>query len=273
MKIGLRAHDFGRQAPNTLAEKISKAGFETCQLALLRAIEGVENLTDVSKEMLENIGQTFEEHKLQIGVLGCYMEIGYTDKTARLAEVDKFILGLEHGKALNAGLVGTETTFCVPEDEVEREPAYQGLKDSVLRMVEHAEKIGINIGIEPVATHTINSAQITKRLLDEVNSNRLKVIFDPVNLILTEDDVDNQTDLFSNFLNILGEDTVALHVKDVVLENGEKVWRNIGSGDIDYAPIFKWFNERSYDIPALREEVKPESYRIDIDEMRRLNKI
>jgi sugar phosphate isomerase/epimerase len=271
MKLGLRAHDFGRHAPEVLAQKISDAGFETAQLALLKAIIGVETITDVNENVLEQVGLAFEKYKLQIGVLGCYMEIGYADKQARLAEVDKFLLGLEHGKALGAGLVGTETTHCVPENEAEREPFYQGLKDSVLRMAERAEKIGIDVGVEPVAVHTMNSAEITRRLLDEVNSKRLKVIFDPVNLMTTQEDVNNQREIIANFFKLLGNDIVALHVKDVVMVDSEKIWRNIGKGDIDFLPIFQWFNSKNSNVPALREEVRPDSYLTDLKEMQRLN--
>jgi sugar phosphate isomerase/epimerase len=180
---------------------------------------------------------------------------------------------LEHGKALGAVLVGTETTHCVPENEAEREPFHQGLKDSVLRMVERAEKIGIDIGVEPVAVHTMNSAETTRRLLDEVNSKRLKVIFDPVNLMTTQLDVDNQAEIISDFFNQLGDDIVALHVKDVVMDDSEITWRNIGKGDIDFAPVFQWFNKKGRNIPALREEVRPDSYLVDLNEMRRLNQI
>jgi sugar phosphate isomerase/epimerase len=273
MILGLRAHDFGRHTPEVLAQKISDAGFETAQLALLMAITGVETIADVSDDVLERVGLAFEKYKLQIGVHSCYMEIGYADKQARLAEVDKFLLGLEHGKALGAGLVGTETTHFVPKNEADREPLYQGLKDSVLRMAERAEKLGIDIGVEPVAVHTMNSAETTKRLLEEVGSSRLKVIFDPVNLMTTQVDVDNQSEIISDFFNLLGDDIVALHVKDVVIADSEKIWRNIGKGDIDFAPIFQWFNNKGRNIPALREEVSPDSYSIDLNEMRRLNNI
>jgi len=271
MILGLRAHDFGRHEPGELAGRISSAGFETAQLALLKAISGIDSFADVNGSVLERVRRAFEDNNVQIGVLGCYMEIGLTDKAARLAEVDKFLIGLEHGKALGAGLVGTETSWCVPEDESMREPAYQGLKDSVLRMTERAEKLGVDIGVEPVAVHTMNSAETTRRLLDEVGSKRLRVIFDPINLMLTQEDIDNQVTLMESFLAMLGDDVVAVHVKDVVIEAGEKLWRNLGKGSVKFDPVFKYFREKGRSIPALREEVSPDSYEVDLEEMRRLN--
>ena len=271
MILGLRAHDFGRHEPEELVKRISDAGFETAQLALLKAISGIECFEDINERVLERVRRAFENRSITIGVLGCYMEIGLTDKEARLAEVAKFLLGIEHGVAVGADLVGTETSWFVPEDESKREPAYQGLKDSVLRMVERAEKLEIDIGVEPVAVHTMNSAQITRRLLDEIGSKRLRVIFDPINLIKTQEDIDNQLMLINHFLDILGDDIAAVHIKDIIIEDGEIIWRNIGKGAIDFTPIFSWFRDKGRSIPIMREEVNPESYQVDIDEMRRLN--
>ena len=273
MKIGLRAHDFGRMKPCELAKTIKKAGFETAQLALTKAITGINSFADVDASTLEQVRRAFDDNSIEIGVLGCYVEIGLPDRDARLQEVEKFFLGLEHAKELGVKLVGTETTHFPPGLHAEREPAYQNLKDSVLRMVERAEKSGVNIGIEPVADHTLNSSGLTRRLLDEVNSERIMVIFDPVNLLLTQSDIDNQDEIFTRFLEAAGPNIAALHVKDIALEDGEKKWCNIGKGVIRYEPIFKWLKENKTDmpqIPVLREHVDPENFKADIEEMRRL---
>jgi len=273
MKIGMRAHDFGRREPHELARMIKDAGFETVQLALTKAVAGVNSFADIDAPLLEKVRRGFDDNAVDIGVLGCYVEIGLPDKQARLNEVDKFLGGLEHAKILGVNLAGTETTNFPPDLGSERESAYQNLKDSVLRMAERAEKLGVDIGIETVVDHTLNSAELTRRLLDEVNSKRLKVIFDPVNLILTQYDINNQEQLFGNFLEVVGADIAALHVKDIVLTGSEKIWRNIGAGDIRYLPIFKWLTTHRPDIPALREHVKPESFKIDIEAMKNLSTI
>jgi len=264
MKIGVRAHDFGRMEPCELAKTIRKAGFETVQLALTKAISGIQAFADVDAAKLERIRRGFDDNGVEIGVLGCYVEIGLPDKDARLLEVEKFLTGLEHAKELGVNLAGTETTRFLPDLNAEREPAYQNLKDSVLRMVERAEKLGVDIGIETVADHTLHSPELTRRLLDEVKSKRLRVIFDPVNLILSQIDIERQREIFENFLRIVGGEVAALHVKDIVMENDEKIWRNIGKGDVCYQPVFKWLRENKADIPVLREHVKPDSAETDI---------
>ena len=265
MKIGLRAHDFGRNEPELLAAKIAEAGFETAQLALTKAITGINSFGDIKLSVLERVRRAFEDKGVEIGVLGCYVEIGDTDRDKRLNEVEKFRQGLEHAKELGVKLVGTETTRFAPSaPDSLREAAYRGLKDSVSRMAEKAEETGILIGMETVADHTLNNAAMTRRLLDEVGSAKLRVILDPVNLILSQQDIQNQEKIYEEFFEAVGPAVAALHMKDIVLEGGEKIWRNIGQGEIRYETIFGRLRSHAHDIPVLREELRPESCQMDI---------
>jgi len=275
MKIGVRAHDYGCKEPEKLAETLCNAGFEACQLALTKAIAGINSLNDVTPEKLEQIESAFLNYNVEISVLGCYVEIGLPNRDDRLSEVDKFLTGLDYAKELGVNLIGTETTYfniSSMEGKLSREETYQNMKDSVLKMIEKAERIGVNVGIETVADHTLHSAEMTRRLLDEVGSKRLHVIFDPVNLILSQQDIERQDEIFSEFIDVVGKDISVLHVKDVVVEDGEKVWRNIGQGDINYAPVIKSLKALPKEIPALREHVRPESANIDIRALKKLTK-
>lgn len=274
MKIGVRAHDFGRHSEKELPRVLKDAGFDAAQLAITKAIDGINSFNEISPQLLEDIKRSFAESNVEISVMGCYVEIGYSDRDERLRQVDTFLTGLEYAKELGVTLAGTETTNFDPDPqyESEREKAYQSLKDSVLRMAEKAEKTGVQIGIEPVAEHTLNTAALTRRLLDEVGSDKLKVIFDPVNLILAGT-ANRQEEIYKEFFTAVGDEISAVHVKDVVFENGEKIWRNIGDGIVRYDVIFEWLHANKPDIALLREHVKMDSYMKDIEAMRRLAKL
>lgn len=269
MKIGVRAHDFGRQSPGELAGVISGGGFETVQLAITKAIEGIGGFQDITGSLIKTIGESFAKHNLEIAVLGCYIEPSIPDEDKRLTYVDWFKQGLEQAKALGVSVVGTETTHFDSPDEGLREERYALLKDSVLRMVEKAEKENVTVGIEPVAEHTLNTPQLTRRLLDEVKSDKLKVIFDPVNLLLP-DTAEHQTEIFQEAFRLFGREIVVLHMKDIVIQNGQKEWRNIGKGIVNYPFLFQWLNLNKPDIPILREHAKMDSYVEDIRVMEKL---
>jgi sugar phosphate isomerase/epimerase len=273
MKIGVRAHDFGRQSIATLAETIKQAGFDCTQLAPTKAIEGINSFAEITGRHLEEIAEVFAKNSVDITVLGCYIEPSITDTETRLKNVETFKQNLTNAKKLGVKIVGTETTHLNTDTPpAEREKIYQLLKDSVLRMTEQAEKENVQIGIEPVAEHTLNTSELSRRLMDEVNSQKLKIIFDPVNMVLPRT-IENQAKIFNDFFALLGKEIVTVHIKDTVIENNEKTWRNIGEGVIDYALIGEWLRANKPDIHILREGVNMESYRQDIAVMERLARL
>jgi len=267
MKIGVRAHDFGRHTAASLSRIIRDSGFEAVQLAIPKAIEGIAAFSEISDHLLEEVREIFTQNQLEIAVMGCYIEPSLPDKADRLAQVDTFKLGLSHAARLGVKIVGTETTgFDIDAATVEREKAYQLLKDSVLRMAEEAEKQGVCIGIEPVAEHVLNTPELAARLFHEVGSDKLRIIFDPVNLILPRT-IHKQAKIYNDLFQDLGDKIEILHMKDVDTSGDKKAWCNIGQGQIDYGMIFGWLHSHKPHIPLLREDAKMDSYKADIEAM------
>ncbi|MCL2197481.1 MAG: sugar phosphate isomerase/epimerase [Defluviitaleaceae bacterium] len=268
MKVGVRAHDFGRQPVASLAANIREAGFECVQLAPTKAIEGIGSFADINLGHLDEALEAFSRQNLEITVLGCYIEPSVTDNEQRLKNVEIFRQNITNAKRLGIKIVGTETTnMDINTPTAEREKIYALLKDSVLRMVEQAEKENVFVGIEPVAEHTLNTPQLTRRLLDEVKSDKLKIIFDPVNLVLPST-LFEQDKIFNELFTLCGEEIVAVHIKDIEIEYNEKMWREIGKGAINYSLIMPWLHKNKPDISILREGVKPESYARDLTVMK-----
>jgi sugar phosphate isomerase/epimerase len=248
-----------------LAKVIKEAGFSCVQLAPTKAINGIISHEDITERRLSEIKQGFEKMDLEITVLGCYIEPALPNETERLTQVEYFKNGIVNAKKLGVGIVGTETcNLSISADASTREKQYLLLKDSVFRLIEVAEKEDVLIGIEPVAEHTLNTPALARRLLNEVNSDKLKIIFDPVNLVLPET-VDIQDDIFDDTFKLLGDDIVAMHIKDVVIYHGQKVWCKIGEGIINYPRMFDWLKKNKQNIGILREEAHTDSYKLDIN--------
>jgi len=271
MKIGVRAHDFGRFSSLTLqAETIKKAGFDCVQYAPAKAIEGLEHFDAITPQVLQEVKSAFALHDVEITVLGCYIEPSLPDQQERLNNVRIFCDNLSHAKFLGVPIVGTETTgLDIHATIAERETAYTRLKDSVSRMAEKAEAENVLIGIEPVAEHTLNTPALTKRLLDEIASDKLRVIFDPVNLILPHT-IQNQDQIFTEMLELLGDKIAVMHIKDTIIQDNKKAWRNIGKGIINYNLIFNSLKQNKPDMRLLREDAKMDSYKDDITAMKSL---
>lgn len=253
MKIGLRAHDLGKFPAEALAEKIRTNGFCAAQLAIPKAIDGIESYFEVTEPHCETIRTAFEKEKIEISVLGCYINPALLDKEKRTAELAVFFKALECAPILGAKMVGTETTH-FDRAENEREKAFDILTDSVLRMVERAEKTGAVVGIEPVKAHTLNTPELTAKLLERVGSERLVIIFDAVNL-LSPQSIPVQERLWAECFEAFGEKIAAVHLKDTRVVENRLVDAGcpLGDGVMEFGVIYEWLRKHKSDVSVLRE--------------------
>jgi len=265
MKIGVRAHDFGRKSAVELAATIRESGFECVQLAMTKAIEGIDSFGMVTEQRVDEAAEAFAKVGVEISIYGCYIEPAMEDTATRLEQVAFFCEGVRLAKRINAPIIATETTN-FPIGGEGREAAYLRMRDSVQRMAEAAEKYDVTIGIEPVFRHTLYSAELTRRLQEEVNSDKLKVVFDPVNMLMPYN-ADKQLEIYAQFIETLGDDIVAMHIKDVTVEGDKFKWANIGDGIVDFSTIMSWLKQHKPDMHLLREEVHPESFERDLSAM------
>ncbi|MDO4741565.1 MAG: TIM barrel protein, partial [Eubacteriales bacterium] len=142
-------------------------------------------------------------------------------------------------------------------DESEREAAYARLVDFMRHVVPIAERCGAIVGVEPVAYHTLATPEMTRRLLEDVPSDHLRVILDTANLVppgVSAPQV--QRDLLERALACFGNKICVLHVKDGVW-NSENKWENrpLGEGIMDWATLLPILRAHNDDLCALREGV------------------
>ena len=69
--------------------------------------------------------------------------------------------------------------------------------------------------IEPVARHSVYDPKTCRRVLDEIGSHNLQVLFDPVNMLDLEN-VDHREEVFQEAIELLGKDMAMVHLKDFV---------------------------------------------------------
>jgi sugar phosphate isomerase/epimerase len=251
MKIGVRAHDFPRQSPESLAKEIRASGFNAVQLALYKALDiPAEDM--MKPDTLIRIRNAFESAGLEISVLGCYVDPGTLTDYVRQNSMDRFREHVRIAAKLGASCVATETTAFSGTD-MERENAYNRVLSFVREMTREAESAGTFVAIEPVLAHTIHTPEMVRRLLDEVNSDRLRIVFDPINL-LSPGDVETQDDLWSRCMACFGDKVIAMHVKNGCWEGTQYVPQPLNQGVMHFDPVFRWIKDKMPDLPLLREE-------------------
>ena len=111
MKIGVRAHDYGKHEVEVLADILKKEGYEAAQVAIPRSFTGVESFADITEELLLRMKTAFAERNIEIAILSCYQDLGNPNEEIRNAAVETFKKCLYYSKLVGARLVGSETSY------------------------------------------------------------------------------------------------------------------------------------------------------------------
>lgn len=254
MKKGIRGHDVMAKGLKNIDQRCKDAGIEYIQLVLEKSIEGFQ-VGDYSEEYALQIKNELPNSK--IAILGSYINPSTMDLEMLEQHMTKFKEKIRYATVLNPIAVGTETGPYV-EGKTRTEEAYQHLLKNIKELVAEAEKFNVNVGIEGVGAYVINSAEIMARLMNDVNSDNIKVIFDPYNLITIENYM-NQDEMITNMFDLVGDKIVAIHAKDFLVVD-EELQRVIpGEGLLNYRLIFQKMKEKNLDVPIICEGIDDES--------------
>ena len=263
MQLGVRAHDFGRLPAEELARRIAAKGFSGIQLALSKAIPGLDpDLGKLSPGLAYSIGKGFERHGIQIAVLGCYINPIHPDPEIRRSSLARFKEHLRYARDFGCSIVGTETgSFNAdfsfhPDNHSPRGMAI--LLQSIGELVAEAEKFGVIFGIEGVTSYVVSNPARMKYVLDTVGSNNLQVIFDPVNLLDTGN-YQEQERIIRQAFDLFGDRIAVVHVKDFAFENGQKKAVLAGKGLLNWELLLGWLKVNKPGINILLEDTHSET--------------
>ncbi len=260
---GARAHDYPGTTPAEHFSAILADEMTTMQLAIPKSFGAAY---PTPQPLLEEIKTALDERGMCVTVLGCYVNPGFEDEAERLQQVETYIKAMPAAHFIGAKCIGTETTRFIG-DAAEHKVAMARLTDSFKRMSEAAEKHDVCIGVEPVASHILNHPEAVAQLIHDVGSQRVKVIFDPINLI-TAKDVADQKAFLTKCDDIFGKHIVAVHVKDFVLdENNRKAEAPLFKGVFDWDSFLAIFEK--YNLPMLRDEGAAGQNKIEFAELKR----
>lgn len=120
--------------------------------------------------------------------------------------------------------------------------AWQDLRESMDEAIAIAERHEVTLAIEPEVTNVIDSAIKARRLLDEVQSPRLKVVMDAANLF-HHGELTRQDEILRASVAVLAPDMVLAHAKDLV-QDGEAGDRAAGTGVLNF-PLYLGLLHRS----------------------------
>jgi sugar phosphate isomerase/epimerase len=139
-------------------------------------------------------------------------------------------------KPMGSGLITLCTGSRDAEDQWRHHPdnaspnAWRDLLASFEVAVEIAETHDILLGVEPELANTVSSARLARRLIDTLQSDRVRIVLDPANLIERADGAERRR-LVDEAVDLLADRIVMAHAKDRTAEGG---FATAGQGVIDF---------------------------------------
>lgn len=261
--LGCRVHDLGNGDFEEVLERGEKLGIKALQLVLWKSFpEKLVTNQALTPDFAEYIRRVVLKRNMHVAVLGCYLNLATPDEMEYKMTLARYKACIQFAAWMGATVVGTETGALNKEyrscSKNQSEEAYILFRDRLKNLLEFAERVGVTIAIEPVATHIIYSPERAKRLLEELESPNLKIIFDPANLISVENE-NRQESILENALTLIGKDIVVMHVKDYIICDGERIEVDAGEGRLPYRKIRSWLHENKPYMDVILEGTTPEN--------------
>ena len=147
-------------------------------------------------------------------------------------------------------LIQHATSLGAVESTIERRasiPGQEHLPPALLRL---------SVGIEAVERYVISSPRRLRRLLDEVDSPNLQVIYDPVNLLWSTN-CEQQAQIIEEAHALLGNRICIVHAKDFAISGAQFQELPAGQGRLDYRKILRWIKEQKPGVDVLMENTHP----------------
>lgn len=269
MKIGCRAHDFGRRPPEELARAIAAHQLTCVQLAPSKAFPDIDwRMGELTPAVATRAATAFSACGVEISVLGCYVNPIHPDPDTRRLLLDIFKEHLRVARDFGCGVVALETGSLnadyTPHPENHTEAAFQKMVLSISALVEAAEQADVCVGVEAVTTHTVWSPSQMRKLLDCIASDHIGVVFDPVNY-LDAGNWRSQEHIFKEAFDLYGDRIVAVHAKDFCMDSQALKPVALGQdGLLDLESAFPRLLRQRPDLPVLLEEISVQSAEISL---------
>jgi sugar phosphate isomerase/epimerase len=252
-EIGIFAKTFARSSVERNMQAVAEHGLGVAHYNM--ACAGLPSLPDrIPPGVAKRVGEAAAAHDIRIvAVSGTFNMIDphlqrRAEGLRRLREI-----------ASACAALGTRTiTLCTgtrdPEDMWRGHPqntspeAWAELLQSMEVAIGIADEFDLELGVEPETANVIDSAGAARQLFNELQSPRLKIVIDPANLF-NVGDMRRQRAILEQAFDILGDDIVMGHAKDVREVNGEIRHVAAGTGFLDYAHYLRLLE--GLDVPLI----------------------
>ena len=254
MRLGIFARTFSRPTLDDLLQAVRGCGL-TCVHFNLKCIGAEALLERMEDSACERIRSTFETHGVEMVAVSATFNAIHPDRAHRAEYIHRARCLIERATSLGTrhvslctGTRDTENMWASHPDN-SRPDAWADLLATLGQLVPAAEAAGVTLCVEPEKANVIDSAARARQLLDELKSDRLRIIIDGANLF-EPDDLSDMRDVLREAFELLGPDIIMAHAKDIT-GDPQKQQQAAGTGRLDWEAYFDCMHAAGFDGPVI----------------------
>ncbi|PZR88960.1 MAG: sugar phosphate isomerase/epimerase [Candidatus Nephthysia bennettiae] len=221
MQLGIFAKTFARPSVEETLEAVAGAGLPAAQFNL--SVLGLPTLPHaVPAEAIAATREAAARTGVGLAAISGAFNTAHPDPAVRKAGVARFPVLCEAASALDIPLITLSSGTRDPDDMWRYHPdnsssaAWSDSRDSLAALAAIASEHGLKLAVEPEHTNVLATAALARRMLDEVGSPALGVVFDATNLIDPDQSTpDGTLSVITDAARLLGPDIVLGHAKEL----------------------------------------------------------
>ena len=235
IELGIFEKTFVRPTFGETLDAVAAHGLRHIQLHLEAA--GLEPMPlDVPECTRRLIRHEISGRGISVAALSATYNMAHPDPAVRADGLARLTVMAAACRDLSTTVITLCTGTRDPDDKWRNHPdndtpaAWSDLSASMTAALAIAERHDLTLAVEPEPANVMRDALAARRLLDELGSDRLKIILDPANIVAGALDRDPTETLTAGFAH-LGPDIVVAHAKDI---DADGRFRPAGTGIVPW---------------------------------------
>jgi sugar phosphate isomerase/epimerase len=259
MDVGVVSRSFPQLSNKETAELLAEKGFKWTELCFSQTdsnywvYNGRSDMSSLSNDRSIEIVETYRSYGIEVPAIGVFTNLLEPDEKELEQNLAYFERHMEIASTNNIPYVSSECGFIPGKRGINAdtyESAFQRFLENLKWLANKAEIYDVSIALEPCVLDVLPSAKRTADFINQVGSDRLKVLLDPANLIAAN----SEEEMFHH----LAPHIAYFHGKDRKVN--DTYGRVIGDGDIDWQKFLELYHQHTDGVPFIMEYVNIDNF-------------
>jgi sugar phosphate isomerase/epimerase len=264
LNLGITTRSFRGLTNAETAKRMHDIGYRCTELCFSQTdspywvYNGLTDLSQMSDARFAEIVATYREQGIEVSALGVFTNLLEPDDALRKEYLDNYRRFMELAAKNGIPYLPTECGFVKDSRGVLAhlyEERFDRVKDSLTILCEYAKEYDVYLALESCVLDVVPSAKRAADLIDQIGSDRMKVLLDPANLIANS----SEEDMFHYLSPHMGY----FHGKDRKVNDA--YGRLLGDGDIDWVKFLKLYHQHNDGVPFILEYANADNAQFAFD--------